>query len=190
MSSSPIDRSTTSSCGYDGSGVQVARASVGTGRTFLLGSLPSKAARVWMALQDGRVVGGSLFPVLDSVGAAFSLYLLPVDDLGPGEVAAVDKMGLLVDHAHVSTSGEAGRPVGVLDAYANIIGFVPIGDWDLPPPGRPAHLQDIRVYLLAPLSRVLPEVKVWWANRPRQRADSEAVTTWWSAYPVGELLSL
>ncbi|MGH2652883.1 MAG: hypothetical protein ACRDHV_00845 [Actinomycetota bacterium] len=168
--------------------MQVVRASAGAGGSFLFGGLPREAERVWMAVQDGRVVGGNGFPVPPSAGEDFGLYLLTVENMGPGEVVAVNSAGLLVGHAHVSTSGEAGRPVGVLDAYGNVIGYVPVGDWAVPPPGRPARLADIHVYLLAPMTGVLPKVKEWWADRPGRDATVEAARSWWSAYPVGGLL--
>ena len=179
---------TTSSCGYDGRSLQVARASAGSGRTLLFGSLPGGAAKIWMKLQDGRTVSGRLFPVPGSIGT-FDLYLLPLEDVHPGEVVAVNRSGSLVDSSHFSTTGEAGRPVGVVDSYGNVIGYVPIGGWGLPPPGRPAPLQDVRVYLMAPLTPARPEFEDWWTSRPPQKIDSDALKMWWANYPVRRLLT-
>lgn len=181
---------TTSSCAPDSRSLQVLQRGAGSGLTLLFGSLPRRADQVWMALQDGRLVSGSVFRVPESLGVPFGLYLLPVRNLAPGEVVAVDKTGLLVDHAHVSTSDEPGRPVGWLDAYGNLIGYVPIGDWTLPPPGRPARLDDIRDFSLqAPLTRMRPQVEGWWADRPGPSASPEAIKAWWSRYPLTELVA-
>lgn len=177
-------RETTSSCGVDGLSVRVVQTDAPAGRTVYFGTVPKRTARVWMTFQDSRVVKGTVNAVPESIDAPVSLYLLPPVIPDSGELIAVDGRGFLVGYAHVSRSGEAGRPVGVVDVYGNVIGYVPVGDWARPPPGRNTILQDIRHFLLVPMSRIRPEVKAWWVSRPALGAQDEAVKSWWAAYPV------
>lgn len=179
---------TIRSCGLDGPSLQVLQTSAGGGRAFLFGPLSAKAEGVWMRLQHGRVVTGSVFDVPQSVDASFDLYLLIVKRLGPGEVIAVNRGGLLVGHAHVSTSSGAERPYGWVDAFGNVIGYVPgPGDWGFAPPGQAARLQDVRVFLIAPLTQVRAEVRSWWTERPGAEGSPSAIQEWWSEYPLTEL---
>jgi hypothetical protein len=177
-------RETTGSCGADGMSVQVIQTDAPAGRTVYFGAVPKRTAQVWMAFQDSRVVKGQVLAVPEKADAPVSLFLLPPVTPDSGEVVAVDGRGLLVGYADVSRSGGAGRPVGVVDAYGNVIGYVPVGDWARPPPGRHATLQDIRHFLLVPLARIHRDVEAWWSNRPAFDAKDRAVRSWWAAYPV------
>lgn len=177
---------TTRSCGHDGGSVQVVRTGGRRGETVLFGPLPKGAERVWLTLIDRRVVVGTAFAV---AGAPFDVYVLPVGELRPGTVIAVDGRRRLLDRNWVFTSSEPGRPMGVVDAFGNVIGYTPVGDWALPPPGRAARLEYIRLYLIAPLTDLLPELEGWWADRPARGAAARAVEAWWRAYPVARMLT-
>lgn len=175
---------TVRSCGHDGHELQVLRSPAGADRTFVFGPVSRKVERVWIEMQDGRVVNGIAYTVSRKVGAPFGLYLLVVRSISTGEILAVDKQGLVVGSAHYSAGFPSIPGSGRLDGYGNIIGYVRPYRGPTPPPGRPARLGAIRYFLGASLANVKPEIRQWWSDRPRPESDPAIIREWWSAYPL------
>lgn len=184
LSAGSLDSGT---CWHGERGFVEALRATAPGGEFWFGPAPLGAARAWVALDDGRVVYGDVYHLPSDMRPSASAFMVAVPrPAGSGTVIAVGKLGRLVGEAHTSTSDVSATRIATVDAYGNVIGYVPLGtDLVLLTPGRHASTTEVRYFARYRLRRIRPAIREWWGSRPGPVAPDASFERWWTAYPVG-----
>jgi hypothetical protein len=171
-------------------GVGGLRVSGDTFVTFLHGEVSPEVAALRVELADGRILDAPVYTPPSDLGLTFNFFVLPLEgEKVEGRVVALGFGGETLASEPIPTRPQAPSFFEVVDAFGNVVGYVPMADFqDGPPwaaPGERADPDVIRRVVRLHLQKFLiPKVRRWWTERPEPDASSQRVVEWWEAYPI------
>jgi hypothetical protein len=158
--------------------------------TFLHGEVSPEVAALRVELAEGRILDAPIYTPPSELGLTFNFFVLPLEaEEIEGRVVALGSGGETLASEPIPTEPRAPGFFEVVDAFGNVVGYVPVaGLEDGPPwsaPGERADQEVIRRIVRLHLQGFLiPEVRRWWTERPEPDTSNQRLVEWWEAYPV------
>jgi hypothetical protein len=167
--------------------VATALYSPGFPAVFVSGFVSADVDRVVFDFDAGARVEGSVYPTPKEMKAPFNAFFIvvPQDRPARGLVLAFDAEGNVLGRHGVY------EPLGFFEAedtYGNAVGYLQPQALDhglaWAKPGSEATIDGMRETAARSLTRIWPEVRGWWEERPPADAPDDAFLDWWASYPV------
>lgn len=162
----------------------------GTFVTFLHGEVSTEVAALRVELADGRILDAPIYTPPSELGLTFNFFVVPLEEERvEGRVVALGSRGETLASERIPTKPQAPGFFEVVDAFGNVVGYVPVADFqDGSPwasPGERADPAVIRRIVRLHLQNFqIPRVRLWWTERPEPDATSQRLVEWWDAYPI------